>query len=56
MGLPLWTRVKKRVHRRETHRLPGKEKVLCVAVSKEGHADAFWKNQLLLISLIKVQM
>ena len=43
MGLLLRVWIKKIVHRVETHWLPGKEKVLGVAVSKETHADSLSK-------------
>ena len=40
MGLLLRDKFKKTIHKVETHRLSGKEKVLDTAVSKEGHAHS----------------
>ena len=40
MALPQWTWVEKTLHGVESHWLSGKEKVLGIAASKEGHGDS----------------
>ena len=51
MGLPLWTKLK----RQSTYWLCGKQRVLGVVVSKEGHADNLLAHESQLITLKKVQ-
>ena len=58
MGFPLRAWVEKKVYGVETHWFSGKEKILGIAVRKEGHADSPLGDERTqdLISLKKVQL